>query len=564
MRVASNVDSGGPEPADPRREPARACLVVVNPVATRYESGNVRALLDAHLQRRGGTHRLHELHAGPGCLRELEETIRDALRAGIRRLVVVGGDGTVSLTGSALPRRAARPADLELAIVPAGTANVLAHELGIPMDLEAALELALDGANTLELDGIRAPGRLAFTQVGVGPDAEMIREASREDRRRRGRFAYAWAFLHRAAGHPVHSYDLVVDRRVYRARAWQVVVANAGAAGTPPFTWGPGIDPTDGTLDLCVYVARTLRDYLALAWKVASGRHRRGPQARYFRVREEVVIRSERPLLVQADGELIGRTPITLQVAPTAIRVVVPRRVDAPAVVGAPGEPSSQRAMAAAAAAVAREGEPSVARDVDVMVAQHSRTWVLQGPLRHPFARLQALDAALFLKVNALPLGVWNDRLMLALSDTMHYGEGWAAVAIAMMVSNLDVGLRATAEALVVLWSTMLTVNLVLKKIFRRRRPFAEFVKACVVGPRPNDFSLPSGHSAAAFAGALLFSAHAPAWGPVFYAIAILTAFSRVYLGVHYPSDVLLGGFVGAALAAAYRALLHLLLPRIG
>jgi undecaprenyl-diphosphatase len=191
------------------------------------------------------------------------------------------------------------------------------------------------------------------------------------------------------------------------------------------------------------------------------------------------------------------------------------------------------------------------------MVAQHSRTWLLQGWLQHPFAFLSALDAALYMRINALDLGPRTDRALVLLSKVMHYGEGWAVVALVMLVTDFRTAVRAAGEALVVLWATMLTVNFPLKALFRRRRPFIAFVDARVVGPRPRDFSFPSGHTAAAFAGALLFGAHAPLWSPLFYALAMVIGFSRVYLGVHYPSDVFIGAFVGTVLAGAYLAVLR-------
>ena len=120
------------------------------------------------------------------------------------------------------------------------------------------------------------------------------------------------------------------------------------------------------------------------------------------------------------------------------------------------------------------------------------------------------------------------------------------------------------AEALPVLWLTMLTVNFPMKALFRRHRPFITYVKARVVGPKPRDFSFPSGHTAAAFAGALIFGADVPACSPIFYGLAVVIGFSRIYLGVHYPSDVVIGAIAGSLLAGVYRAILHALLPGLG
>jgi undecaprenyl-diphosphatase len=215
------------------------------------------------------------------------------------------------------------------------------------------------------------------------------------------------------------------------------------------------------------------------------------------------------------------------------------------------------------AAEAAAAGE-SLAKDVETMLAtEHSRTWVLQGPLRHPVAGLQALDAAIFLKVNALSWGL-ADRAAHLISSTMRYGEGWAFVLFVMILVDFRTGLRTAVEAAPVIGLTMLTVNYPLKRFFRRRRPFIAFVKARVFGTRPRDYSFPSGHAAAGFAGALVLGAHAPAFAPLFYALAVVVSLSRVYLGVHYPSDVAFGGLLGVLIAAGYRFLYHALVPWLG
>jgi diacylglycerol kinase family enzyme/membrane-associated phospholipid phosphatase len=546
----ARVEAGeGPAP-----EAAVDVLVILNPGSTRYDPEDVRVALHRAFEAAGLTYRIFEVPAGGDARRAIRRVVAEALEEGVERVVAVGGDGTVSMAGDALARVSGPDRQAILGIVPAGTANVLAGELGVPGSIEAAVAAVVQDSPILTLDAIQIGDRFCFTQVGVGPDAVMIRDTSRRSQVRHGRLAYMMTFVKRAFRQPPRRFRMELDGTPLRAHAWQIIVANAGNLGAPPFTWGPGIDPTDGVLDLCVFDVRGPRDYVRLAWRFLLGRHRRDGSARYFHIRESLVIASDRPVLVQGDGEVLGKTPVTLRLKRHAVRVMVHREV-APA--EAPVVPPTSAAEAAA-------GGESVAKDVETMMAtEHSRTWVLQGRLLHPVAALQALDAAIFLKVNALSWGL-ADRAAHVISSTMRYGEGWALVLFLMSLVDFRTGLRTAVEAVPVIGLTMLTVNYPLKRFFRRRRPFIAFVKARVFGTRPRDYSFPSGHAAAGFAGALVLGAHAPALAPLFYALAVVVSLSRVYLGVHYPSDVAFGGLLGILIAWIYRLLYHALVPWLG
>ncbi|HKQ18141.1 MAG TPA: phosphatase PAP2 family protein [Candidatus Eisenbacteria bacterium] len=529
----------------------KGVLVALNAGAPRYPPEEVRATLQAAATERGVPCEFVTLPRGPDIPPFLDREFDRMAKQGLSRVVAAGGDGTIGAVAGAIAHRAAGNDPLEMGIIASGTANVLAGELGIPAALAEAAAIAIGSEATIPVDAIEIAGRHVLTQVGIGPDAAMIRDTSHGRRERLGRLAYVLTFLRRAIQHPSRKFNLTIDGDRVPATAWQIVVANAGTLGMPPFTWGPRIDSTDGILDICIYDVRGLRDVLPLFLRVALERHRPGGSTRFFRAHEEVVIECEVPALVQGDGEILGRTPVRLRLVPKAVSVVVARTL----------EPMQRDAPPNAESAEDTPAAPSVREEVQAMMAQHSQTWFLQGPLRHPAAALGAFDAALFLRVNNLLLGTFADRVLTATSRVMHYGEGWGIVVLALVLADVKTGLRAAIEILPVLWLTMLTVNFPLKKFFRRRRPFLAFVKARVLGPRPKDFSLPSGHSAAAFAGALLLTTHVPALGPLFYAIALIVAVSRVYLGVHYPSDVVLGAAAGTLLAIAYRTLLHAVTP---
>jgi undecaprenyl-diphosphatase len=170
---------------------------------------------------------------------------------------------------------------------------------------------------------------------------------------------------------------------------------------------------------------------------------------------------------------------------------------------------------------------------------------------------LQAVDTFVFLQINQLPHWKLSDRFLTRLSWVMTSGTGWLLfLALATLVDRQR-GWRATRAVAPALWLATATVEHPIKKWFRRRRPFIYLIEAIIVGRKPGSYSFPSGHSAAAFAGALLLAREYPASARGFFGLASLVAFSRIYLGVHYPGDVLSGSLVGMVFAKIYARLLH-------
>ncbi len=416
-----------------------------------------------------------------------------------------------------------------LGIVPLGTANVLARELEIPIDVVRAFALAAARAILLELDAIQVGERYYLTQLGAGLDARMIEGTTREAQQSSGRWAYMQSLLREMTGYRSHTFELTIDARRRRIRAWQVVVANAKTMGTPPFTWGPEIEPNDGVLDVGVYDVRGVLDWIRLVLRFLTRRHQSDRRARYFRVKKGLRIASRRPIPVQADGDVIGETPIDLVVAPGIVRVV------------AGPEPTTEEPVPATPTTVATEAATAVRLTL--------------------WNRLSAFDHAVYRWVNGLPVGRRSTGLARLVSRTMDHGELWLLIALLVAALGPAHDWVAMLVVIVVVWLTELTVNFPIKSVFRRTRPYDAMEGVDVrVARLPLDWSFPSGHSATAFAGAVLLSFYLPLLAPLLFAYAALVAISRVYLGVHYPIDVVLGAVVGIALAALYGGIGHALL----
>lgn len=165
----------------------------------------------------------------------------------------------------------------------------------------------------------------------------------------------------------------------------------------------------------------------------------------------------------------------------------------------------------------------------------------------------QALDTRLFLAINGLPHPRLANQAMGSLTKVMNAGMGWILALACAAVLDRRQGLRALRQVPPPLWIATMAVEYPIKYYFRRQRPFISLVQAIAVGKKPGTFSFPSGHSAAAFAGAWLLTRHYPRLAPLWYTVAVLTGFSRIYLGAHYPGDVLSGAVTGTAMAEAAR-----------
>jgi diacylglycerol kinase (ATP) len=301
---------------DVELEAKRRVFVVLNPMAGSCTANDVREALDRHFAPLAE----YEIYETTGLDDEdVVAVVRAAVGRGFTLFVAAGGDGTVSDVAEGL-----LGTNLPIGVIPVGTANVFARELGLPLDLEGACATMAGPHTTTSVDAMQVGEKLYVLQIGIGIDSLMIRDTEREAKRRFGRAAYIWTAFTRLIGFQPVRFTIVADGQRSRPRASQVLVANGGVLGIAPLRWGPHIRPDDGQVDVCVVSARTALDYAGLAWHTLIGQQRRDRNVRYYAARHSVAISADQPLPIQADGEIIGETPVHVRVIPQAVRVIVP------------------------------------------------------------------------------------------------------------------------------------------------------------------------------------------------------------------------------------------------
>jgi YegS/Rv2252/BmrU family lipid kinase len=245
-----------------------------------------------------------------------------AVRAGADVVAVHGGDGTVMEVASGLIG-----SEVPMAILPGGTANVMSIELGIPRDLVEATALAVsDPVRIRKVDMGRIKDQFFMLRASAGFEAAMVEGADRELKNRYGVLAYAISAFQALIEPQLARYHLVLDDEEVEVEGMTCIVANSGTMGSAMFSLAPNILVDDGLLDVVVVRKADLPSLVSLAASVVGGQENQ-TNLHHWQVRR-VTVSAEPALSLQADGEIIGETPVTAEVLPSAVSVIVPAPPD--------------------------------------------------------------------------------------------------------------------------------------------------------------------------------------------------------------------------------------------
>jgi diacylglycerol kinase (ATP) len=294
-----------------------AAILISNPKTGRYASRPLRPIQELVSQLKSlGIDVQVKLTSGPG---EATELAARASRNGSSDVIVAGGDGTINEAIQGLAGTKAR-----LAIIPRGTGNVLARELGLPLNEEEAIAVAARGKSRrihlgLAIDETNNISRHFALMAGIGLDASIVRRVQPSLKKRIGRGAFWVSGLSHLATWDPHPFTLEIDGREYTATF--AAIGNAPRyGGDLAITPGARLDQPE--FEVCIIETSSRLRYLhLLSHAMREGMPRNNPEVRFVKT-NKVVARGNAH--VQIDGELIGGLPMRFEISPDSLEVIVP------------------------------------------------------------------------------------------------------------------------------------------------------------------------------------------------------------------------------------------------
>ena len=292
-------------------------ILISNPKTGRYASRRLRPIQEIVSQLKSlGLDVELKLTTRPG---DAAEFAARASRNGSPDVIVAGGDGTINEAIQGLAGTRGR-----LAIIPRGTGNVLARELGLPLNEEEATVIAARGKSRrihlgLAIDETNNVRRHFALMAGIGLDASIVRRVQPSLKKRIGRGAFWVSGLSHLARWDPHPFTLEFDGREY--------TATFAAIGNAPRYGGdlaitPGARLDQPGFEVCIIETSSRLRYLhLLSHAMREGMPRDNPEVQFVKTNKVVAHGNAH---VQIDGELIGGLPMRFEISPDSLEVIVP------------------------------------------------------------------------------------------------------------------------------------------------------------------------------------------------------------------------------------------------
>lgn len=295
----------------------RRAILISNPKTGRYGARRLRPIESVASQLRSlGVEVELKPTAGPG---EATEIAARAAGNGTSDVIVAGGDGTINEAIQGMAGSKAR-----LAIIPRGTANVLARELSLPLDDEqATVVVARGNARRIHLgratDETNGKSRLFVLMAGIGLDASVVERVQPRLKKRIGKGAFWISGLSHLADWKPSPFTLEIDGQSFKG-TFAAIGKAARYGGDLQITPGARLDEPE--FEICLIETSSRFRYLRLlSYALSSGMPHDKPGVRFIKTAS---VRAIGDAPVQVDGELIGQLPMRFEIASESLEVIVP------------------------------------------------------------------------------------------------------------------------------------------------------------------------------------------------------------------------------------------------
>jgi YegS/Rv2252/BmrU family lipid kinase len=246
---------------------------------------------------------------------EAEALARSAVEEGFTRIVAAGGDGTVSQVANGLAG-----SNATLGLLPMGSVNVFAMELGLPLNnLQRCWDI-IENTNVRLVDLPSANEKYFVQLAGVGLDAQVVKETSLALKRNFGPLSYLISAAHIAARQPP---KLIIESEHTSVEEGSFVLVGNGRLYGGPFPFFKHAIIDDGLFDVVVFKRLGYLEIIKYLQDVVFSSDIKVPEIEYFQTRQ-LRITSEQDVPLELDGELAGNCPVDFRIRKRALRVLAP------------------------------------------------------------------------------------------------------------------------------------------------------------------------------------------------------------------------------------------------
>jgi YegS/Rv2252/BmrU family lipid kinase len=292
--------------------------IIINPAAGKKEA--ILPVIDAAMKEAGIKWEALVTHEAGDAIRFAKAAVKEKVDA----LAVYGGDGTLTEAISGLIG-----SDIPMAILPGGSANVMATELGIPGGLkEACALISRVPADIKAIDVGQFDSHYFIVGISLGFEAEIVKGTDRRAKNKMGIFAYLFSAAGALKKTKKAIYRLEIDGKKYKVEGMLCTIANTGNLRFSDISFDKHIDVSDGFLDVVVVRKANLGLFRLMAITLIKRERPDNLELVNHWQGKDISISASPRQAVQCDGEILEEMPLHVKVIPGAIRVFVPGKKD--------------------------------------------------------------------------------------------------------------------------------------------------------------------------------------------------------------------------------------------